>query len=119
MKILKWLLILAAALVAVIIAMLFFALCYAIFGPRPPVGAAADRTEWLSEQATDIVHRSQEGFGCWRVAEFTINEADFRAYAAKRGCEEVEVKENQQFTPQSSIPWRECGSPRAPSRARR
>jgi len=89
MKILKWLLISVAALVVLFIAAMFFAIC----GPRPPVVAGTDRPEWLPEQATDIVHRSQEGFGWWRVAEFTISEADFRAYAAKHGCEVVEVKD--------------------------
>jgi hypothetical protein len=87
-KILKWLLISAAGLVVLFVA----AVIFAIAGPRPAVVEGTDRPEWLPEQATNIFHRSQKGFGWWKAAEFTISETDFREYADKRCWQLVEVK---------------------------
>ena len=87
-KILKWLLISAGGLVVLFVA----AVIFAIAGPSPAVVEGTDRPEWLPEQATNIFHRSQEGFGWWKAAEFTISETDFREYADKRGWQLVEVK---------------------------
>ena len=92
-KILKWLIIGGVGLVVLFVAAVFFA----IAGPRPDAVEGTDRPEWLPEQATSIFHRSQEGFGCWKAAEFTISEADFRTYADKRGWQLVEVKDFSKF----------------------
>ena len=88
-KILKWLIIGGFSLAVVFIA----AVLFAISGPRPDVVEGIDRPEWLPEHATSIFHRSQEGFGWWRAAEFTISETDFRGYAAKQGWQLVEVND--------------------------
>jgi len=93
-KILKWLLISAAGLVVLFVA----AAIFAIAGPRPAVVEGTDRPEWLPEQATNIFHRSQEGFGWWKAAEFTISETDFREYADKRGWQLVEAKDFSRFS---------------------
>lgn len=58
---------------------------YAIAGPQPEPVEGTDRPDWLPAAATDVFHRSREGFGKYREAEFTISERDFRAYAAARG----------------------------------
>ena len=93
-KILKWLLISAAGLVVLFVA----AVIFAIAAPRPAVVEGTDRPEWLPEQATNIYHRSQEGFGWWKAAEFTISETDFRDYATKRGWQLVEAKDFSKFS---------------------
>jgi hypothetical protein len=93
-KILKWLFIGGAGLVVLFVAAVFFA----ITGPRPAVVEGTDRPEWLPEQATNIHHRSQEGFGWWKAAEFTISETDFRALADKRGWQLEEVKDFSKTT---------------------
>ena len=93
-KILKWLLISAAGLAVLFVA----AVVFAIVGPRPAVVEGTNRPEWLPEQATNIFHRSQEGFGWWKAAEFTISETDFRDYAAKRGWQLVEAKDFAKFS---------------------
>jgi hypothetical protein len=93
-KILKWLLIGAAGLVVLFVA----AVIFAIVGPRPAVVEGSNRPEWLPEQATNIFHRSQEGFGWWKAAVFTISETDFRDYAEKRGWQLVESKDFSRVT---------------------
>jgi hypothetical protein len=93
-KILKWLLISVAGLAVLFVA----AVVFAIVGPRPAVVEGTNRPEWLPEQATNIFHRSQEGFGWWKAAEFTISETDFRDYAAKRGWQLVEAKDFAKFS---------------------
>jgi len=80
-KILKWIVIGGVGLLMLSIAALFFA----IAGPRPDVVEGTERPSWLPESATDIFYRSQEGFGWWKAAEFTISEEDFRAYATNKG----------------------------------
>lgn len=87
-KTFKWFLISAAGLVVLFVVVVVFA----IVGPSPAVVEGTDRPEWLPEQATNIFHRSQEGFGWWKAAEFTISEADFRKYADKHGWQLVETK---------------------------
>jgi len=80
-KAIKWLLCgLGALALCVVVAVILL-----ITGPRRPVVEGMDRPPWLPEQATKIFHRSQEGFGWWKAAEYTISEEDLRAYAAKKG----------------------------------
>jgi hypothetical protein len=93
-KILKWLLITAAGLVVLFVA----AVIFAIAGPRPAVVEGTDRPEWLPERATNVFHRSQEGFGWWKAAEFTISETDFREYANRRGWDLVEANDFSKIT---------------------
>ena len=80
-KIVKWLVLGGLGLVIVFVAVLIFA----IVGPRPDAVEGTDRPSWLPVTATDVFYRSQEGFGWWKAAEFTISESDFRAFAAKQG----------------------------------
>lgn len=87
-KFLKWLAISATGIFVLFVALVVFA----IAGPKPAVVEGTDRPEWLPEQATQIFHRSREGFGWWKAAEFTISEKDFRAHAEMRGWKLVEVK---------------------------
>jgi hypothetical protein len=70
---------------------------FAIVGPKPAVVEGTDRPAWLPDQATEVFHRSQKGFGWWRAAEFTIREEDFRAYAATKGWELFEERDDRQF----------------------
>ncbi len=93
-KILKWFLINAVGLVVLFVT----AVIFAIVGPRPAVVEGTDRPEWIPEQATNIFHRSQEGFGWWKAAEFTINENDFRDYAEKRGWQLIEARNFSKVT---------------------
>ena len=69
------------------------ALIFAIAGPRPGVVEGTDRPSWLPVASTDVFYRSQEGFGWWKVAEFTISESDFRDFAARRGWVLIEQVE--------------------------
>lgn len=80
-NIVKWLVLGLLGLIITFVAFLIFA----IVGPRPSVVEGTDRPSWLPTAATDIFYRSQEGFGWWRAAEFTISESEFRALAAKEG----------------------------------
>ena len=59
MKFLKWLAISATGIFVLFVAFVVFA----IAGPKPEVVEGTDRPEWLPEQATQIFHRSREGFG--------------------------------------------------------
>jgi hypothetical protein len=92
----KWLLCVIGALALCVVV----AVILVIAGPKPPVVDGTDRPAWLPEQATKIFHRSQEGFGWWRAAEFTISEEDLRAYAAKKGWE---LSEEQNYIQPSLV----------------
>ena len=80
-KIVKWLVLGSLGVIIAFVAVMVFA----IVGPRPDAVEGTDRPNWLPVTATDIFYRSQEGFGWWKEAEFTISESDFRAFAAKEG----------------------------------
>jgi hypothetical protein len=80
-KILKWIVISGCGLLILFVA----ALIFAIAGPRPDVVEGTERPSWIPESATEVFHRSQEGFGWWKAAEFTISEEDFRTCAASKG----------------------------------
>jgi hypothetical protein len=80
-KIVRWLFLGCLAAFVVFVA----AMIYAIVGPNPSPMEGTDRPEWLPPTASNVFHRSQEGFGWWKVAEFTITETDLRTYAAERG----------------------------------
>ena len=80
-KTMKYLVLGSLGLIIAFVAVLIFA----IVGPRPDAVEGTDRPSWMPVAATDIFYRSQEGFGWWKAAEFTISESDFRAFAAKEG----------------------------------
>ena len=80
-KIVKWLVLGILGLIVVFVA----ALMFAFTGPRADVVEGTDRPSWLPVSSTDVFYRSQEGFGWWKAAEFTISESDFRVFAAKQG----------------------------------
>lgn len=80
-KTVKWPVLGGLGLIITFVALVIFA----IVGPRPDAMEGTDRPSWLPVTATDIFYRSQEGFGWWKAAEFTISESDFRAFAAKEG----------------------------------
>lgn len=61
----------------------------------------------MPEQASEVFHRSQEGFGWWKAAEFTISEEDFRAYAAKKGWELLEEQDYPRYGPAQQMLWSE------------
>jgi hypothetical protein len=80
-KIILWLFLCCLAACVMFVA----AIIYAIVGPSPSPVEGTYRPEWLPPTASNIFHRSQGGFGWWKVAEFTITEADLRTYADERG----------------------------------
>lgn len=80
-KIICWFVLGCFAAVLIFVAVMI----YAIAGPSPSAVQGTDRPEWLPATASNIFHRSQKGFGWWKVAEFTITETDLRSYAAERG----------------------------------
>jgi len=80
-KIARWLIIGCFTAFVLFVALLI----YAIVGPRPSPVQGTDRPDWLPPTASNVFHRSQEGFGWWKVAEFTITEADLRTYATEHG----------------------------------
>ena len=80
-KIAKWLIIGFLSAVALFVGLMILA----VVGPRPSPVEGTNRPDWLPPTATNVFHRSQEGFGWWKVAEFTIGESDLNSYAASRG----------------------------------
>lgn len=85
-RLLKRLAIGGGVLFVLAIAAIFFVIC----GPRPAPVTGTDRPPWLPPVATNIFHKSQEGFGWWRAAEFTITESEFRTYAKSHGWQLIE-----------------------------
>jgi hypothetical protein len=80
-KFIKWIIIAAGALPVLAIALVFLVIC----GPRPEPVEGTERPPWLPVTCSDVFYRSQEGFGWWKDAEFTIGESDLRAFAAAQG----------------------------------
>ena len=80
-KIIRWCLLGLLASLLIFVAAVF----HAIGGPKPSPVEGTDRPEWLPPTASNVFHRSQEGFGWWKVAEFSITETELRAYATERG----------------------------------
>jgi hypothetical protein len=91
-RIFKWLAVGGGALFILAIATMFLV----VGGPRPTPVAGTVRPPWLPPTATNIFFTSQEGFGWWRAAEFTIPESDFRAYASSQGWQ---LAESEGVTP--------------------
>jgi hypothetical protein len=60
-------------------------IAWVVVRPRPKPVEGWERPAWLPAAASDVHYQSQEGFGWWRVAQFTITEKDLRAYAAGQG----------------------------------
>ena len=79
-RIAKWLFLGSLGLVAAVVVALVL-----VISIRPEVVEGTDRPSWLPETATGVSYRSRGGFGWSKVAEFTISEKDFRAYAAAQG----------------------------------
>jgi len=77
-KILRWL------LLACFFGFVGLIACVVLW-PRPKPVEGWERPPWLPTAASDVHYQSQEGFGWWRVAQFTITEKDLRAYATERG----------------------------------
>ncbi len=51
---------------------------------RPAIEVGTTRPDWLPETASDILYHSQSRFGWWKAAQFTINEEDFKKFAANQ-----------------------------------
>lgn len=73
--------------------MIFLAVAFG-YNPAPVDGT--DRPDWVPNSATEIRSRTKDGFGWWRVAEFTISEDEALAYADLQGWE---LEERSSYSP--------------------
>jgi hypothetical protein len=74
---------------------------FALSDPRSAPVEGTDCPSWLPPAASNVLHRSQDGFGWWKKAEFIISESNLNTYAAGRGWK---LQELEHYVPVLSLP---------------